>query len=72
LTGDRPAAGAACEHHHVLRRANFLSDSFRYDASDPDGYRAGQIRVSKEIGAQTLAVKVFELPAGQSVCPYHY
>jgi uncharacterized cupin superfamily protein len=56
----------------VLRRASFLSESFEYDSSDPDGYRAGQLSVSKTLGAQALAVKVFELPSGQSLCPYHY
>jgi uncharacterized cupin superfamily protein len=54
------------------RRASFLSDSFEYDPSDPDGYRSGVIHVTKAIGAQALAVKVFELPPGQSLCPYHY
>jgi uncharacterized cupin superfamily protein len=56
----------------VLRRASFLSESFEYDPSDPDGYRAGMVDVGKAIGADALAVKVFEVPAGQSVCPYHY
>ena len=56
----------------MLRRASFLSDSFQYDPSDPDGYRAGTLDVGKAIGAQALAVKVFEIPAGQSLCPYHY
>jgi uncharacterized cupin superfamily protein len=56
----------------VLRRASFLSDSFEYDPSDPDGYRSGSMHVTKAIGAQALVVKVFELPPGQSLCPYHY
>jgi uncharacterized cupin superfamily protein len=56
----------------VLRRASFLSNSFDYDASDPDGYRSGVINVGKTIGADALAVKVFEIPAGQHLCPYHY
>jgi uncharacterized cupin superfamily protein len=56
----------------VLRRASFLSDSFEYDPSDPDGYRSGQIHVTKALGAEALAVKVFEIPPGESLCPYHY
>jgi uncharacterized cupin superfamily protein len=56
----------------VLRRASFLSDSFEYDPSDPEGYRSGRVHVTRAIGAQSLAVKVFELPAGESLCPYHY
>jgi hypothetical protein len=56
----------------MLRRASFLSESFEYDPSDPDGYRSGTINVGKAIGAHALAVKVFEIPAGQHLCPYHY
>ncbi len=56
----------------MLRRASFLSDSFEYDPGDPAGYRAGSLHVSSSLGAQALAVKVFELPAGESLCPYHY
>jgi uncharacterized cupin superfamily protein len=56
----------------VLRSASFLSESLEYDPSDPEGYRAGVVNVSRALGAAALAVKVFELPAGQSVCPYHY
>jgi uncharacterized cupin superfamily protein len=54
------------------RRASFLNESFAYDTSDPSGYRAGQLDVSQLPGARALVVKVFELPCGQSVCPYHY
>ena len=56
----------------MLRRASFLSDEMEYDASDPDGYRSGRIHITKAIGAQALAVKVFEVPAGENLCPYHY
>jgi uncharacterized cupin superfamily protein len=54
------------------QRASFLSDSFEYDPSDPDGYRSGMVNATKLTGAESLAVKVFELPPGQSLCPYHY
>jgi uncharacterized cupin superfamily protein len=55
-----------------MRRANVLDDDFEYDDSDPDGYHAGVARVGKDAGGEDLAVKAFELPPGQSVCPYHY
>jgi uncharacterized cupin superfamily protein len=61
-----------CEDPRVLRRASFLSESFEYDPSDPDGYRSGQLHATKALGAEALAVKVFEIPAGESLCPYHY
>ncbi len=61
-----------CNDLSVLRRASFLSESFEYDPSDPQGYRSGQIHITRAIGAAALAVKAFEIPAAQSLCPYHY
>jgi uncharacterized cupin superfamily protein len=55
-----------------VRRASVRSDGFEYDDGDPEGYRSGVARVGKAAGGQALAVKVFEMPPGQSVCPYHY
>ena len=48
------------------------SDDCRLDGDEPDGYLAGAAGVGAAAGGEALAVKVFELPAGQSVCPYHY
>lgn len=56
----------------MLPRASFLSDSFKYDPTDPDGYRCGMVHITKALDTQALAVKVFEIPAGQHLCPYHY
>ncbi len=55
-----------------MQRANILSLDCAYDASDPNGYRCGVADVSQAVGSEALAVKVYELPAGESVCPYHY
>jgi uncharacterized cupin superfamily protein len=49
-----------------------LSIGCAYDATDPAGYRSAVADISKAVGAKALATKVFELPAGESVCPYHY
>jgi len=55
-----------------MRRANVFATDFEYDQADPDGYHSGQARSGQAAGGQALAVKVYELPAGQSLCPYHY
>lgn len=55
-----------------VRRANILSVDCAYDETDPDGFRSGLADVSQAVGGEALAVKVYELPAGESVCPYHY
>ena len=52
-----------------MRRANVLSVDCDYDASDPKGYSSGLANVSQAVGGEALAVKVYELPAGESVCP---
>jgi uncharacterized cupin superfamily protein len=55
-----------------VARANVFSAEFEYDPDDPDGYRAGMARVGNAAGGQALAVKLFEIPPGESLCPYHY
>jgi uncharacterized cupin superfamily protein len=42
------------------------------DADDPPGYQARMARFGPSIGAAQLGGSVYELDAGQSVCPYHY
>ncbi len=55
-----------------MQRANVFSAEFEFDDNDPQGYRAGVARVGKLAGGEALVVKLFEIPAGQSLCPYHY
>jgi uncharacterized cupin superfamily protein len=55
-----------------MRRANVFTDEFEYDDTDPDGFHAAVARVGKTAGGEDLAIKAFELPPGESVCPYHY
>jgi uncharacterized cupin superfamily protein len=51
---------------------NVFDDQFDYDADDVAGYRSGQLRVGAAAGGTELSVRVYEIPAGESVCPYHY
>jgi uncharacterized cupin superfamily protein len=60
-----------CEDR-LVRRANVLTVDCDHDGTDPGGYRSGAANVSQALGSDALAVKVYELPAGESVCPYHY
>jgi uncharacterized cupin superfamily protein len=55
-----------------MRRANVFSAKCDYEETDPEGYGSGAARVGEAVGGAALAVKVYELPAGQSICPYHY
>jgi uncharacterized cupin superfamily protein len=55
-----------------MRRFNLFAAEFEYDDADPEGYRAGMARFGPLIGAGLLGGTVYELPPGQSNCPYHY
>jgi uncharacterized cupin superfamily protein len=55
-----------------MRKFNVFQASFEYDPSDPEPYKAGSHRFGPEIGAGRLGATVYELPPGQSLCPYHY
>ena len=46
--------------------------TFEYDDEDPPGFRSGMANVGKAAGGTDQAVKLFELPPGESLCPYHY
>jgi len=51
---------------------NLFGVEVQQDADDPDGYRTSAVRVGPLIGADRLGLSVYELPPGQSICPYHY
>jgi uncharacterized cupin superfamily protein len=55
-----------------LARVNIHRVVPEYDGSDPDGYNSGGIRLGPSIGAAKLGASIYELPPGQSICPYHY
>jgi uncharacterized cupin superfamily protein len=55
-----------------VRRFNLFGAAAEYDSADPEGYRSGMARFGDSIGAALLGGTVYELPEGQSVCPYHY
>lgn len=55
-----------------MKKLNLNELEFEHDEKDPEGYRAGMARFGSSIGASMLGGTVYELPPGQSVCPYHY
>jgi uncharacterized cupin superfamily protein len=42
------------------------------DDNDPPGYACSAVRVGKRIGAARMGMSVYDLPPGQSICPYHF
>jgi uncharacterized cupin superfamily protein len=55
-----------------MRRINIASPQFSYDESDPEGFRSGLARLGKILDPKESGVSVYEIPPGQSICPYHY
>ena len=51
---------------------NVYTQEFEYDDADPAGYRAGVTRIGKAAGGRDNVVKEFQIPSGESICPYHY
>ena len=55
-----------------MKRVNLFDAEFEYDDADPEPYKAGVARVGQAAGGEALAIKLYEIPPGQSLCPYHY
>jgi uncharacterized cupin superfamily protein len=55
-----------------MKRINVAAAEFEYDGEDPEGFRAGAVKLGKVFGAEQTGASVYELPPGQAICPYHY
>ena len=57
-----------------MTRPNAFDADFSagYEEGDPPGYHCAEAPFGKAAGGKELAVRLFELPAGQTLCPYHY
>jgi uncharacterized cupin superfamily protein len=55
-----------------MQRINIADPEFSFDPDDPDRFRSGLFRFGKLIGMRKLGASVYDLPPGQSICPYHY
>jgi uncharacterized cupin superfamily protein len=55
-----------------MRRVNIANPTFQYDSEDPAGFNSGMYRVGPSLEAKATGTSVYEMPAGQTLCPYHY
>lgn len=55
-----------------MRRFNLAEPEFTYDDEEPEGFRAGMFRFGPQAGAKATGSSFYEIPPGQSICPYHY
>jgi uncharacterized cupin superfamily protein len=56
----------------MMRRLNLGTAQPEYDDTDPEGYRAAQLKVAPLIGGSTMAGGYYVVPPGEANCPYHY
>lgn len=52
--------------------ANLYEVELQPDEDDAPGYAVSYARVGRLVGAEQIGMSVYELPPGQSICPYHY
>ena len=55
-----------------MKTLNIFQAQPQYDDTDPAPYKAGMLRFGSEIGGRRMGASLYELPAGSSLCPYHY
>jgi uncharacterized cupin superfamily protein len=55
-----------------MRHVDLSDPTFTYDDDDPDGFHSGMFRFGPQLGAKQTGASVYELPAGEALCPYHY
>jgi uncharacterized cupin superfamily protein len=55
-----------------MSHPNVFEAKVEYDDSDPAAFGSGVAYVGKLAGGTENVVRVFELPPGVKLCPYHY
>jgi uncharacterized cupin superfamily protein len=55
-----------------VKRLNIFDSALDHDEDDPEGYRAGYLKLAEPIGAKTMAGTIYEMEPGNSNCPFHY
>jgi uncharacterized cupin superfamily protein len=52
--------------------ANMFTTELEQDESDPTGFASQYAQVGRQAGAERLGATLYELPPGNTVCPYHW
>jgi len=55
-----------------MKRLNIFATEFEHDDDDPEGYSSGYVKLAPAIGGSTMAGTIYDLPPGNSNCPFHY
>jgi uncharacterized cupin superfamily protein len=55
-----------------MKPVNVFTVETTTDPDDPPGYRAGAVKLAPRIGAAQIGGSIYDLPPGESICPYHF
>jgi uncharacterized cupin superfamily protein len=55
-----------------MKPVNVFTVETRVDPDDPPGYQAGGRRLAPLLGAAGIGGSIYDLPPGESICPYHF
>ena len=55
-----------------MPRVSLNRPDLKVDPDDPPGFRSAMWRFGASLGAERTGTTLYEIPPGESVCPYHY
>jgi uncharacterized cupin superfamily protein len=55
-----------------MRKTNVFAVTTETDPDDPQGCRAGAVKLAPLIGGKEIGGSIYDLPPGESICPYHF
>ena len=55
-----------------MKHLNIFATEFEHDDDDPEGYSSGYVKLAPAIGGRAMAGTIYDLPPGNSNCPFHY
>jgi uncharacterized cupin superfamily protein len=56
----------------MIQRVKLDELELHWSDDDPEGFRSGGLHIGRQIGSKMTGTSLYELPPGQSLCPYHY
>jgi uncharacterized cupin superfamily protein len=55
-----------------MQTINIHDTRFELAGDEPEGFATGEAMTLRALGGEQVAVRLYEAPPGQAICPYHY
>ena len=55
-----------------MKRFNLHGAETELEGDEPDGFKSRGNRFGKEIGASLIGGTIYDIDAGEAICPYHF